>query len=114
MVLCPRLTFVCFAVAAQNMYLPTYLYQLSQVNQALCLLRKQLPLRHSNDMPARPGAFSPKNDRVGVYCEPRRFSNFCFNRGRVLRILPGFAKNGALSYDRCVYSHYYRYVHLTC
>ena len=82
---------LCFVVA-QNMYLP--IHQLSyrctaaiNCKPPLCLLRKQLHLAHSNDLPAR--AFTPRNDRGAFTVWPGNFSHFCFrHRVRFLGFRP--------------------------
>ena len=62
----------------------------------LRLFQKQLHLPHSHDFPARPPGVHPK--KGGAFTAwPGRFSHFCFDRGRLLRILPVFAKSMALN-----------------
>ena len=96
-----------FAVISQNMYLPYMLwylvpginFQLSNVKHPICLLRKQLHLPYSNDLPGRPRGVYPKKmvGRAFTVWPGAFFVFFIFDGGRLLRILPVFAKSMALN-----------------
>ena len=105
--------FVCSAVVAQNMYIPTHTLQ------GIKFPMSSSPLPASETAPSPtlkmtcqfgPGAFNPKNDRgEGAFTTvwPGRFSRlFFFDRGRLLRILFVLLKIASLNtIGGGVYSH---------
>ena len=114
LVLCPRLTFVCFAAVAQNMYL-----QYPHIN----FPTHSTPLPASETAPSPtlemtcklgPAAFTQKSYTGSMYlslccCVVGVFFAFMFGRVRLLRVLHVFArKNARGRYMRWgIYSHRY-------